>query len=180
MKRPWKTISKKIDYVHPYWKVRKDKVINPSGNTGYYYQVEQNDYVIAVPIAPDKKNAYLIRLWRYTAEKNSWEFPAGSIEDGETPLQAAKRELFEETGIKAKKWQKIKHCKIDNGLTSQGFHIYTCYDLSFGEPSFDEGEIDIILKKFSFKEIERMIDQSKIFESPMITTMYFIKKYLKL
>jgi len=180
MKRAWKTLSKKIAYTHPYWKVRKDKVINPGGKVGYYYQVVQNDFVIIVPIASSSKQAYLIRQWRYPVEKNSWEFSAGSIEDRETPLQAAKRELLEETGIQAKKWKKIKYCKVDNGLTSQGFHVYACFDLSFNKQSHEDSEADMILEKFSFKKIEKMIESNLIFESPTITTMYFIKKYLKL
>lgn len=180
MKRPWVTLTKKIDYQHPYWKVRKDKVVKPNGKKGYYYHVVQNDYVIIVPLTADKKGSYIIRQWRYAVEKNSWEFAAGSIENGETPQQAAKRELFEETGIKAKKWKKVKYIKVDNGLTGQGFYVFICSDLSFGKPTLEEGELDMIMNKFTFKQIDKMIDKGKIFESPMLATMYVVKKYLKI
>lgn len=180
MKQTWKTLNKKIEYTNPYWKVRKDKVIDPGGTLTYYYQILRNDFVIVIPITNDKKHTYLIRQWRYPIRKNSWEYSAGSIDDGETPLQAAKRELLEETGISAKKWKKIKYSKSNNGLMAQGFNIYACFDLHIGEPNYEPGEADMILKKYSFKEVEKMIDKGLIFEAPTITAMYFIKKYLKL
>ncbi len=180
MKRPWQTLSKKVVHENPYWKVRGDKVIKPSGSHGEYYFVQQNDYVLVVPITKNKKYTYLVRLWRYTIEKNSWEFPAGYIDKGETALQAAKRELFEETGLTAKKWKKFKHCQVDHGLTNKGFYIFFAEDLTVGTASLEEGEIDMITKKFSLRQVEQMIDEKKVFESPMVTAFYFLKKYLNL
>ena len=55
----------------------------------------------------DKKRILLVRQYRLPAEKYMWELPAGKVDEGEKPMQAAKRELAEETGYKARKWTKL-------------------------------------------------------------------------
>src|SRR5947209_15919616 len=55
----------------------------------------------------DKKRVLLVRQYRLPAEKQLWELPAGRLDDGEKPLHAAKRELIEETGYRARKWTKL-------------------------------------------------------------------------
>src|SRR2546430_1212183 len=62
----------------------------------------------AVMMAVDKRNrVLLVKQYRLPAEKYLWELPAGKVDSGEKPLQAAKRELIEETGYRARKWTKL-------------------------------------------------------------------------
>ena len=54
-----------------------------------------------------KNRVMLVRQYRLPADQYLWELPAGKIDEGENALQAAKRELIEETGLRAKKWKKL-------------------------------------------------------------------------
>lgn len=179
MKKPWQKLSSKIVYQNPYWTISEDRVIKPSNTKGYYYIVKADDFVSVIALEKDKKHIHLVRLYRYPISKNSWELVEGLIDNGETPLQAAKRELKEESGFRAKRFTKIGFNYLGNGLTDQGFHIFVAYDLTPGEPELEDGEQDMISKKFSIKEVNQMIVAGKITDSPTIVSMYFLNEYLK-
>ena len=178
-KNPWKKIASSVDYKNPYWTVIKDRVIKPSGAKGHYYKVKVADFVVVLALEKDKKHVNLIRQFRYVISQNSWEVVAGLLNKGETPLQAAKRELAEETGFRAKKFTKIGFNYLSNGLTDQGFPIYLATDLTLGEKNLDDGEADMITKKFSVKRINSMILKGEITDSPTVVAMYFLNNYLK-
>ena len=178
-KNPWKKLNSKVDYKNPYWTVIKDKVIKPSGAPGYYYTVKVADFVVVLALEKDKKHVNLIRQFRYAISQNSWEAVEGLLNQGETPLQAAKRELAEETGFRAKKFTKIGFNYLGNGLTNQALHIYVATNLTLGEKNLDDGETDMITKKFSIKKVNKMILQGEITDSPTVVAMYFLNNYLR-
>ena len=65
----------------------------------------------------DRKRILLVRQYRLPAQKFLWELPAGTIDPGEKPLQTARRELIEETGYRAKKWQKLAEFYPEPGIS---------------------------------------------------------------
>lgn len=178
-KGPWKKLHSKTDYKNPYWTVIKDRVIKPDGSKGFYYTVKVVDFVVVIALEKDKKHIHLIRQFRYAIKKNSWEAVEGLIDKGEGPLQAAKRELAEESGFRAKKFTKIGFNYLGNGLTDQAFHIYVATDLIAGKQSLDSGEADMITKKFSIKKVNEMVLTGEITDSPTVVAMYFLNNYLK-
>lgn len=178
-KSPWQTISSKEVYKNYRWSVVADEVIKPSGNPGEYYTVTVDDFVTVIPLEKNKKDINLVRMYRYPIKQNSWEVVEGFIDKGETPLQAAKRELKEETGFTAKKFTKIGFNYLGNGLTNQGFYIFVAYDLTPGQQALEEGEMDMIYKKFSVSEVNDMIAKGKITDSPTVVSMYFLNNFIK-
>src|SRR6266542_5506246 len=97
----WQTKSSKIVYENPWMRVFEDQVIMPNGSDGMYGYVEsKSDSVYVVPI-DDEGYTYIVEQQRYTTKQLSWECVAGRNE-GDDPETAAKRELLEETGIRAK------------------------------------------------------------------------------
>ena len=85
--------------------VRKDHVRLPSGmEMDDFYIIESNDWVNVIALTDDN-NILLERQYRHGLARICVELPAGSVDDGETPLQAAKRELLEETGYTAREWE---------------------------------------------------------------------------
>src|SRR5215831_10322097 len=85
----------------------------------------------AVMMAVDeKKRVLLVRQYRLPAEKNLWELPAGRLDPGEKPLQAAKRELAEETGYSAKKWKKLVSFFVSPGYVQERMTIFLATDLT--------------------------------------------------
>ena len=130
----------------------------------------------AVMMAVDKKDrVVLVRQYRLPAGKFLWELPAGKVDPGETPAQAAKRELIEETGLRAKKWKKLTSFYPSPGLVEEKMTIYLAKDLTQGEarPMDDER---IETRWFTKKELGELIRKNKIQDSKtMIGFLYWAK-----
>jgi ADP-ribose pyrophosphatase len=109
----------------------------------------------------DKKRVLLVRQYRLPAEKYLWELPAGKLDEGEKPLQAAKRELAEETGYSARTWKKLSSFWVSPGYVQERMTIFLAKDLTAGKATpMDDERIET--RWFTRKEIEAMIDEGKI------------------
>lgn len=116
----------------------------------------------AVMMAVDeKKRILLVRQYRLPAERYLWELPAGRLDPGETALQAAKRELREETGCMARKWTKLVTFFASPGYVQERMTIYRAEELTQGEATpMDDERIEA--KWFTRKEMDAMIRSGKI------------------
>ena len=116
----------------------------------------------AVMMAVDeKKRILLVRQYRLPAERYLWELPAGRLDPGETPLQAAKRELKEETGCSARKWTKLTSFWVSPGYVQERMTIYRAEDLTQGDATpMDDERIET--KWFTRKEVDSLIRSGKI------------------
>ena len=116
----------------------------------------------AVMMAVDeKKRILLVRQYRLPAEKRLWELPAGRLDPGEKPLQAAKRELKEETGYKAAKWTKLASYFASPGFVQERMTIFLAEDLTEGEATpMDDEQIEA--RWFKRKELAKMIADGEI------------------
>ena len=95
----------------------------------------------AVMMAVDeKKRILLVRQYRLPAGMAMWELPAGRLDPGEKPLQAAKRELIEETGYRARKWRKLASFYASPGYVAEKMTIFLATDLIAGEAQPMEDE----------------------------------------
>jgi ADP-ribose pyrophosphatase len=118
----------------------------------------------AVMMAVDaKKRILLVRQYRLPAERAMWELPAGRLDPGENPLQAAKRELIEETGCRARQWKKLASYYPSPGFVEEKMTIFLATGLAEGEahPMDDER---IECRWFSSAEIDRMLASGKIID----------------
>ena len=116
----------------------------------------------AVMMAVDeKKRVLLVRQYRLPAEKRMWELPAGRLDPGEKPLQAARRELQEETGYSAAKWTKLASFFASPGFVQERMTIYLAEDLTAGEATpMDDEQIEA--RWFKRKELGKMIADGEI------------------
>lgn len=119
----WKKLSSKIVYKNPWIIVREDKVIRPDGKKGIYGYI-QIPHSIVVMAFTSEKEIYLVGQYRYPVNTYAWEIPKGGLVKSETPLKAAKRELLEETGLVAKKWQEIGQAYSSIGIINEVCHIF--------------------------------------------------------
>ncbi|MEI7749396.1 MAG: NUDIX hydrolase [Candidatus Moraniibacteriota bacterium] len=156
----WTTTGSEQAYKNPWFSVRKDTVIRPDGKPGEYFVVERAR--AAVIVAEDAQgNLVLAQQMRYVIGRRLYEFPAGMIEKGEEPVEAAKRELREETGIVAERWEELGIVYPSAGLTDERGHIFLARDLTEGEPELDGSE-DIVTSRMSPDDIRNYIGSERV------------------
>lgn len=116
----------------------------------------------AVMMAVDeRKRILLVRQYRLPADQYLWELPAGKLDPGEKPLQAAKRELAEETGYKARTWKKLVSFFPSPGYIQEKMTIFLATDLTEGTATpMDDERIET--RWFRAKEVGKLIRSGKI------------------
>ena len=120
-------------------KVRVDTVELPNGKESTRECIEHPGAVAV--IAQDNQNRIcLVRQYRYPVSQQLLEIPAGKLSPGEDPLECARRELLEETGIVAKSWEKLYCYYSTPGFTDEIMHLYLATDLTRGASQPDEDE----------------------------------------
>ncbi len=124
--------------------LRVDTVELPSGRETRREIVEHDDVVAIVPL-DGKGNVLLVRQYRKAVEKALLEIPAGLIEKGESPLECARRELAEETGHSAEKWEDLGGFYTSPGFCTEYIYLFLATGLAPGklEPDYDE-IIDVV------------------------------------
>jgi 8-oxo-dGTP pyrophosphatase MutT (NUDIX family) len=136
----WKTLRSKVVFDNPWMTVLEDRVVNPSGGQNDYGHVRFKNRAVAIIPIDDANNTWLVGQDRYTLGQYSWELPMGGAPKNEDPLQAAKRELREETGIRAAQWTELMRLHISNSITDEEGLVFVAKELRHGETDFEETE----------------------------------------
>ncbi len=175
--KPWKTLSSEVVYSNPWYYVRRDVVIQPNGKQGEYNVVVRPPAVFIVAL-DKKQNVHLINLFRYPIDQYSIEIPAGGLEK-EKPLAAAKRELQEETGLKAKKWKQLGKIQLANGFLNQCGYVFLAQELVQTQENeqIEEGIQGVM--SVSLKQAFSLIDAGKITDAQTIAALTMASRYLK-
>ncbi len=164
LKNPWKTLATAIKYENPWIKVEEDQVINPSGGNGIYGKVHFKNIAVGIIPIDEHGNTWLVGQYRYPLEKYSWEIPEGGCPEGEEKLTCAKRELKEETGLTAEKWQELLQIHTSNSVSDEVGYVYLATELTPGATQFEETE-DLQIKKIPFKKAVEMVMSGEITDS---------------
>lgn len=137
---PFKTISSRIAWSCPWYRVRQDEIITPDGRPGLYNVIEKPDAVWIVPVTVDGQIA-LIYQYRYTVSEWCWEVPAGSVKGDQSIEAAAIEELHEEVGGRAGRLDYIGRFFLANGICNEVGHIFLATDVTLGEPHHEPAEV---------------------------------------
>ena len=172
---PWQTLSSKIVYQNPWMKVYEDKVRMPNGANGIYGFVEGKPGVFVIALTEDDK-IHLIESYRYPIKKWQWELPTGGIDDGASPMEAAKQELTEELGLIAEKWTHINtYTPTHNGLMKDTQYVFVAEKLHVGKAHSEDFEAIRAAKTVTLDELIAMIkDQSFVDGQSLAALMQFI------
>jgi 8-oxo-dGTP pyrophosphatase MutT (NUDIX family) len=165
MSNPWKTLSTRKVYDNNWIMLEEHQVINPSGGPGIYGKVHFKNKAIGIIPLDEHGNTWLVGQHRYTLNEYTWEIPEGGCPLNTLPLDSAKRELKEETGITALRWEQIMRFHTSNSVTDEEGFIFLAEDLSFGENELEETEADLIVKKLPFVKALEMVMTGEITDS---------------
>ena len=156
------------------FKVTEDRAVDPKSGFEIKRSVVRHAGSAVMMAVDDKKRILLVRQYRLPAEKYMWELPAGKIDEGEKPLQAAKRELMEETGYEAKKWEKLASFFVSPGFVQERMTIFLATGLKAGDATpMDDERIEA--RWFKRKEVAEMIRGGKIEDAKTIIGFFMAK-----
>lgn len=175
-KNPWLTISTREVYDNNWISVREDKVIRPDGEPGIYGAVHYKN--IAVGILPIEDDAvYLVGQYRYVLEQYSWEIPEGGCPEGEDILLGAQRELEEETGLRAAKWELMVQAHLSNSVSDELAVLFLATDLTQGE-RHPEGTEQLNIRRVAFQDALSMALSGEIMDAMSLLAImhYQIKR----
>jgi ADP-ribose pyrophosphatase len=167
-------VSSRVSYQGPVFSVTTEEVEEPGGVRARRDVVRHSGSIVILAVdeppraAKDAEPRILLeRQYRHAAQSMMWELPAGRIDDGETALTAAKRELLEETGYRARQWKRILHFYVSPGFLDETMTIYLARGLQAGEaqPETDER---IATKFFTLSEAKRMALHGRIRDAKTI------------
>lgn len=170
--KKWEIVKSKVVHKNRYFSVVMEEFKLANGNLNKYYLLKSQDFVII--IAVQDGYIYLEGMDRYALRKRMIEIPMGNIEEGETPIQAAKRELKEETGIAAKTIKKLGYINTAKGRSNHKGIIFVAENLVFGEQKLDmmEKEGNMKVLKLKISEVEELIRCGKITDADTIASFY--------
>ncbi|HTK19764.1 MAG TPA: NUDIX hydrolase [Mucilaginibacter sp.] len=171
---PWQITAENIVYDNPWIGLTEYQVINPSGNPGIYGKVRFKNFAIGVIPLDTEMNTYLVGQYRFALGQYSWEIPEGGGPLGTDPLESAKRELLEETGLKASKWTEIQRMHLSNSVTDELSIIYLAQGLQQFEAEPEDTE-QLIIKKVPFDEVYRMVCDGEVTDSVTVAAVLKIK-----
>jgi ADP-ribose pyrophosphatase len=170
-----KTLSSKEKYRCGLFSVSEEVVLDPEGHE-LKRSVVHHPGSAMVLVVDDKKRILLVNQFRVPPKRKLWELPAGKMDEGETPLAAAKRELAEETGYKAKSWKKLSSYWPSPGFLGEKFNIYLATGLSAGVATPTEDE-RIEWRWFSSKELDDLILSDKLNDGKTIAAYLIWKRF---
>jgi ADP-ribose pyrophosphatase len=149
-----------------FW-ITEDEAVDPKTKFQIKRSVVRHNGSAVMMAVDEKKHILLVRQYRLPAGKYLWELPAGKVDEGETPIQAAKRELIEETGYRAKKWEKLVSFFPSPGFVAEKMTIFLATGLTAGTATpMDDERIEA--RWYKRKELADMIRGGKIEDAKTI------------
>jgi 8-oxo-dGTP pyrophosphatase MutT (NUDIX family) len=166
----WVRHASEVVHANPWYRVRRDAVTRPGGARGDYFVAESSPAVFVVA-ADAASRVALVGLHRYSVGRWSLEVPAGSVEPGETPLDAARRELAEEAGLTASRWSPLGVLHPANGLLAEDDHVFLAGGIGDAGGHDQEAEGITELRWVDLAEALRMARRGEIHDGQTVAAL---------
>jgi len=170
----WKTLTSQLVYESAWIAVNKHETINPAGNPAIYSVVSFKNLAIGIIPLSEDGFTWLVGQWRYPLNAYSWEIPEGGGPLGEAPVETAKRELKEETGIIARNFEEIMQLHLSNSATDEHAFVFLATGLSFEEAEPEDTE-DLQVKKIHINEVFEMVLRGEITDAISVAAIFKVK-----
>ncbi len=175
-RNPWRRISSRVVYQTPWFRVREDAVVTPTGQRGLYAFLDYPGSVGIVAVNARREVA-IIREWNYPTHRWVWGIPSGGRQRGFSPLHDARRELLEETGLKAKRWRRLAIVGESPGLTNDIKYIFLARTLS-GKLVPQTAEAIQQVRFFPWRRVRAMIKRGDLAEAGSVVAILLAEQYL--
>ncbi len=167
---PWTTLSSTVQYDNPWIRVTEHAVIHPGGRQGIYGTVHYKNQ--AVGVAPyEAGQVWMVGQYRYPLGRFSWEIPEGGSPFGEEVLATAQRELAEETGLIASKYEKLLEIHLSNSVSDEWGIVYLATGLTQGIAQPEDTET-LHIKKWPLEAVYDAIEAGEITDSLTVAAIY--------
>jgi 8-oxo-dGTP pyrophosphatase MutT (NUDIX family) len=155
-------------YANAWMRVREDSIVRPDGSAGVYGVVDKPDYALVIPMDGDR--LHLVEQFRYPLGLRRWEFPQGTAPNraDADPLDLARRELREETGLRAEQLIRIGLLDVAPGLSSQRGQVFLATGLTEGVPERELEEQDMRSGWLRRAKVESMIRNGEITDAQSV------------
>ena len=168
-----KQLSRTVIYENPWVNLYVDKVQFPDGRIiKMHHVLDFEKEAVAVLVENDESQLLLVHAYRYVTDSIEWEIPAGGIDEGEPILEAARREVWEESGYETSNHEFVYTYYPMNGISNKVFHIVRC-QATRGSGEFDRNEVKEF-KWVSRAEIQEMIAKRVIKDGFSLMGLLFI------
>jgi 8-oxo-dGTP pyrophosphatase MutT (NUDIX family) len=166
----WKRLKSAVVYDNPWITVFDEKVLNPNGGESQYGRIHFKSKAIAIVPLDEDGNTWLVGQNRYTTDEYSWEVPMGGSDAGEDPIDTAKRELKDETGLTAGKLEQIMRLHPSNSITDEEGFVFVATNLEQGETDFDDDE-NLQVRKLSLVDAIEMVKRNEITDAISVAAL---------
>ncbi|HTD94383.1 MAG TPA: NUDIX hydrolase [Chitinophagaceae bacterium] len=174
---PWHINASKEMYDNKWIRVTEYDVINPNGGKGIYGKVHFKNFAIGIVVLDEALQTYLVGQYRFPLSCYSWEIPEGGGPLDQEPLDSAKRELLEETGLVAHEWSLLLRVHLSNSVTDEYSLIFLARKLEQHAPMPEETE-QLVIRKMPFEEAWQMTQQGIITDVMSVAGIQKVKLLL--
>jgi ADP-ribose pyrophosphatase len=163
--------SSRVVYKNRWMRVHEDVTELPDGSPGLYGWVEKPPSALIVPLEEDA--VWLVEQFRHPVGRRCWEFPQGAFEGGVLDGEAlARRELVEETGLRAALLECLGRLHFAYGLTNQYVDVWRATGLEPGPQALEQTEHGLIARRFAVAEVERMVRENEIRDAASVAAWH--------
>ena len=158
---PWIRRSRRVAYDNPWITIWHDEVDRPDGSPGIYGVVHFANLAVGAVVLDDEDCVLLVGQHRYALDEYTWEIPEGGVPVGESPLDGARREVREETGVAADDWRELVRFQLSNSVSDEVGVIFAARARSHGAATPEPTE-DLAVRWVPLDEAVAMIDDGRI------------------
>ncbi|MET7696324.1 NUDIX hydrolase [Streptomyces sp. NPDC005485] len=168
----WKTHGERQIYTNPWVNLCLVDVQQPDGRRWEYHVVRLRHLAVAA-VVNDRQEVLMMWRHRFITESWAWELPMGLVEEGETPEEAAAREVLEETGWRPGPIKPLIYAEPANGITDSQHHVFRADGATYEGPPTEKNESDRI-EWIPLSEIRGMIDRREIVSSGSLVGLLYL------